>query len=184
MKIQRFNESYNYEYEDYSRPKNMSKEIFEYLENFAGSCDYNIIEWVSSVSNNTKLKQYSNLTKSKKSALYFSESKNLQKIKELIEIQNHIDELDKEYKNIIKNKDRIHVEASNELIYLFQEELLNSDFDKFFELFIEDLYNEYINGYIDDEEIYYDIHPNIMKEYGKKIIENINILIQSKKYNL
>lgn len=104
MKIQRFNEAYNYNSDEYAKPKDLSKKEYSYITDFAASADYNIIEWVSSICGKTKLKDFKNLTKSEKDAITFSELKDFKKLKELLELNKHIKDLDNEYKKILKKK--------------------------------------------------------------------------------
>lgn len=183
MKIQRFNEKYNYDVDNYIPSNELPNKVNSFILDLNGNLDTNIIEWVSDISKSTKLKEYSNITKSEKMSLDFSESKKLEKLKSLINKNKEIGELEKRIKLLVKEKERLHTEACSEVLYNFQKDLINSDFDTFYKKFISEEVDDYIEGY-EDEIFYSDVHPQIMKEYGDKIKNYVEILISSKKYNL
>lgn len=188
MKIQKFNEDYIYEYDRYSKSKNISKKEYDFIDSFGIN---DIISWVSDSSKRTNLKEFTNLTKSEKDILKLSELKNLSKIKNFLDISRNIIKMENEYDKLLEERDMLYTDAANEVLYVFQEELINKDFKSFFEIFIQDSYEIYYynneqdnDNEIDYKEIYSDVHPRIMNKYKKEIIENVNMIIASKKYNI
>ena len=78
-----------------------------------------------------------------------------------------------------QKKEKLKIEAGAELLYNFQEDLFNRDFNSFYKFFIEDGVEE-SNGDIEDILRFSEIHPKILKKYRDKII----IGISANKYNI
>ncbi len=170
MKIERFNKI----------NEKLSYDVLDYIESFDESCDDGAIQWIIDVSKNTKLPEYqyalSKDFKDFEKSKSFQESKklkNVEKYKEvLIEMNNIEREYKRTYNKLVKKEEKLKLEAANEIMYKFQEDLLINDIDSFYKLFLEE---EDVN----DIE-YGETHPNIIKKYKNKI----NILISTKRYNL
>jgi hypothetical protein len=71
-------------------------------------------------------------------------------------------------------KDKIFIEAQNELLYKFQEDLLLKDFENFKEFFIDEYFR--LSGELDQT----DIHPDILKKYKNDIL----IKLDTSKFNI
>lgn len=175
MKIQRFNESLDdlFSYPELKKSKKLSKKIKDFIINFSEYSDDNLIECISHISTNTKLTkltEYDNLINPIK-LRELAISKNIESIKEYADLDEESLELIEEYNNIEKKvkilldkKNQLLTEVSNDLFYAFQEDLILKDFDGFYNIFMKD--------FIDDlnlDDIFYEIHPDIMKKYGKVI---------------
>jgi len=164
MKIERFNES------EFS--KNLSDEINDYITNFDDSVDIDIPSWIDSVSEHTNLKEYKNIFSSINKSLKFAYKKNLKKFEKYCLSFKEIENLEKKIETLKNNKDILYKEAINELLYKFQEDLINNDIKNFKLLFIEDR--------SDEDDKLSDIHPDIIKKYSKEI----EVIIDTEKYNL
>ena len=172
MKIQRFtniNES-------------LASDVKEFVENFAGSTDGGIVDWVDTVVGNTKLKEYHNFMSSPKKALDFATSKNLKKLTSYLLIDKEIEDKEKELEKLFLKKETLSTASGDELLFKFQEELLDRDFNSFYEFFIKDSIEE-SDGTIEDIIKYSEIHPRILKKY-KDIKDRIQISMAANKYNL
>jgi hypothetical protein len=171
MKIERFN----------NINENLTIHVKDFIENFAGGTDNGIIDWVDVVSDNTKLNDYKNFMSSRKKALNFARSKNFKKLEEYLLIDNEIANKEKEIEKLNKKKENLNIGASEELLYKFQEDLLNiNDFDNFYQFFIEDSVENSPTNEIEDILKYSEIHPRILKKYKNKIV----IGVSAKKYNI
>lgn len=185
MKINRFNENINTEINDRANIKSVNQYIFD----FSDAVGENLIDWVSEISNNTKLKEYKKTktydSKYRKSALKFANDKKLENFKKYILIDNDIEKLEKEITKLQKHRDNnLYNSASSEVLYNFQIELLEKDFKSFYTYFmVENI--EYAKEQSKIEypiDIYGDIHPNIIKNIKYKQMIDINL--DSMKYNL
>lgn len=162
MKIQKFNES-------------LSPDIKEYVQDFIGSVDNDVPDWISFISSQTKLKEYKGSNK-----LSFAKIRDLKKLEEYLSIDSKISRLTKQIEKLEESKENLEIEASNELLYKYQEELLEKDFDSLFKLFIEDEMSE-SNDFEDEQQFpYTNLHPQIIKKYKDDILFKIN----AKRYNL
>jgi len=167
MKIERFN----------SINENLASDVKQFAEDFTGNTDSGIIDWISVVGNETKLSEYKNFTDKK--ALNFAKSRNLKKVLEYLPIDKEIEKKEKELEQLNTKKEKLKIEAGAELLYNFQEDLFNRDFNSFYKFFIEDGVEE-SNGDIEDILRFSEIHPKILKKYRDKII----IGISANKYNI
>jgi len=120
----------------------------------------------------------------KKTIVEISKIKNLKKlqqyIKDIYEVDDLIDTLEKK-----RNEASIsYTEGINELLYTFQEDLMNNNFRNFYELFI-DGYDEDID-WNDEEAIEnsFEVHPDLYKKYKYEIKNSIQALKNMNKYNL
>lgn len=161
MKIQKFNESLN-------------PDIKEYVQDFISSVDNDVPDWISFISSQTKLKEYKGSNK-----LSFAKIRDLKKLEEYLSIDSKISRLTKQIEKLEESKQDLEIEASNELLYKYQEELLEKDFDSLFKLFIEDEMSE-ANDFEDEQFPYTNLHPEIIKKYKDDILFKIN----AKRYNL
>jgi len=166
MKVKRFNENSNSK-----KIKEFILDFSDILDNnlkFLGQGTANIIEWIENVAPEY-LPEYQNL-----------KSNNFSKLKNLDKFFNKIGEIEEKEKKIIKLKRerlKLLINASSELLYKFQEDLINKNFEIFEDFFIyEDDESEEIEG----AEKYPEIHPEILIKYGDKI----KMLLDTKKYNL
>jgi hypothetical protein len=175
MKILRFNEeTEEVDYENYpiqNASKNLSGEINGYIDNFISTIDSDFFEWITSVADKTNVKEYKNLESPQ-----LIKDKNLKIFDNYLVNQKRIAKTEKILDNLEKYKNKIYFDAINEVLYKFQEDLLDKDPDWFFSVFIED--------YIDDQNIRddesWDIHPDILKNHK----DEIDLLLNAKKYNL
>ena len=166
MKIKKFNEIL-------SPPKSFaSSKAIEYADNFNGAVDDpSVFHWIDTVSQPGEkiisLPEYINILSPD-----FFKDKDETKFKVYKEyLTNEID-INKMENLIIDLRNRnkeIYFEAVSEVLYNFQQDLIEKDFDGFYTLFVD--------GYEAPE---YDIHPDIMRRY-KGVI---NTRIEAKKYNL
>lgn len=162
MKIQKFNESLN-------------PDIKEYVQDFISCVDNDVPDWISFISSQTKLKEYKGSNK-----LSFAKIRDLKKLEEYLSIDSKISRLTKQIEKLEESKEDLEIEASNELLYKYQEELLEKDFDSLFKLFIEDEMFE-SNDFEDEQQFpYTNLHPQIIKKYKDDILFKIN----AKRYNL
>jgi hypothetical protein len=179
MKIQKFNEKFLIEVETY-------------LEDFNNSVGYSILDWIETVSSNTKLKEYKNVNwdnlNSIKKIPKLIEDKNFKYYNKFLNILNSIKELENKITLLDKQKEKLEEEVTNEVMYKFQEELLEKDIDGFYKLFLEHLIEESTkNNY--EFEIFDDIHPSIYKKYKNVInkisqVEELKIKRNLIKYNV
>lgn len=169
MKILRFNENKN----------------TDFIDSFTDAIGINLHEWISEISKNTKLKEYSiintyNIPNAKKT-IKFAEQKNFQYLKKFAETEIEIYEMEKKMKKLRKFLDnKLYFNVGNEIMYNFQLELLEKDFQSF--------YNYFIKSNIEDKieypeiNIFEDIHPKILNNPKyRKIIE---LQIDISKYNI
>lgn len=166
MKIQRFNESTSQTIKDF---------ILDFTDN-AGD----IPDWINTIAPET-LKEYENVLffnrRELKKSLKFADDKNLPKFKEYMLLDGKIEKMKKEIDNLIKYKETVsYVEGSSELLYRFQLDLLENDYDKFYEFFLKDQIEE------EYENIYSEVHPNLIKNIKYKKMIDVNI--DANKYNL
>ena len=104
-----------------------------YIEGFDGSCDEGIIGWIQNVAKSTNLKEYTNIYNKK-----FQEDKNLVAYAKFIDIEKKMDDAQKLIEKLEKSKEKLEINAKNELMYKFQEDLLENDPSSFYRLFIEE----------------------------------------------
>lgn len=181
MKIHKFNENEKWVANDDESEEGPTypKTIKEFLTDFIDNLSDNVDDWISEVSVNTKLKEYKKLSSSLsfKNSLNFSEEKNFKNFKNYLLSDIEIEKLEKEIEKLKKHRDEVlYFKSSNELLYNFQKELLEKDFDSFYELFLkEQIENEY-------EYIYDEVHPTILK--NKKYKNIIDFELTKNKYNL
>lgn len=145
----------------------LSDEVWSYVEDFKGRVDFSVFNWIGQVAKGTKLKEYSKLSTFNPKII---KEKNFKYLEKYLNIENEIMKKQVEINKLENSKERLEIEASNEALYKFQEELLDKDFDSFYTLFID--------GFEQDNET--DIHPDIFKKYKNKIELNLS----TKKYNL
>ena len=126
MKIERFN----------SINENLTSDVKKFIESFTDNTDNGIVDWVGSVAINTKLNDYKKFTDSMKKELNFAKSKNFKKLEEFLLIDKEVENKEKEIERLNKKKESLSILAGDELLYKFQEDLLNMDFDSFYDLFI------------------------------------------------
>lgn len=177
MKILKFNESIEPPDNFENHPK-LSDEINNFLDEFGGSTDYGIPDWIDSLSYNTKLKEYRDFTSSNKKMIKIADEKNIPNLKKYIILDAEINKLEKQINKNKNLQNKLYTLISNELIYKFQEELLEKDFDNFYVLFLKDAIEDANND--NTEIIYYDVHPEILKKYG----DEIEMRIDANNYNL
>lgn len=143
----------------------LSDGVFDYIDDLNDRVDGGIFNWISTVSKDTKLKEYAKLSE-------FNPTLIAQKNFKFIEKYRNIDkEIFKKYaeiRKLEKSKEKLELEMNNEVLIKFQDELINTDFESFYKIFMG------------DEEEYWDIHPTIMKKYSKMI----DLIRKTKKYNL
>ena len=184
MKIQKFNER-------------VSTEVENFLDILNGEVDHSILDWISSISRNTILKEYSNIfydddniyTKTElNKKIKLANDKNFKYYKKYLETGIEINNLYNQAEKLKKQNEKLLNDVNSEVVYKFQEELIQKDINEFYIFFLKDLIEESsINNY--EYEILNDIHPNIYKKY-KNIINNIpevkdwNLKKNSAKYNL
>jgi hypothetical protein len=175
MKVKKFNEVYGYEDEDNSNIEespNLSKRINNFIKELDSSVDDTIFDYILYISHSTKLTEYQNITSMfqlDENFLKFANEKGLDKLKEYAQLDKEIFKKQKEIDDIKEEKKIIYAEASSQLLYKYQEELLEKDFDNFYEFFIKD-----------SEKIQDDIHPDILKKYK----DQIKLKLDARKYNL
>jgi len=175
MKIKRFN----------NINENLTSVVKEFIRNFDDSTDSGIIDWVDTVSVDTNLHDYKNFTSSSRKALSFARSKNLKKLEEYFLVDKEIEIKEKEFQEEIERlrlkKENLSIIAGDELLYKFQEDLLNNNyFNKFYDFFIKDSIENSSDSNIEDIIEYSEIHPKILKKYRSKILISIN----TTKYNI
>ncbi len=141
MKIKKFNEESDYDisFKRYIKPINNSEKIKTFIKNFTDNAG-DIPDWINQVAVTTKIPEYKNAIAYNKwlrdKALVFSDKKNLKKYKEYILIDEEIDKLQKEIDKLNNYKENTaYVKGTSELMYNFQKELLDKDFEKFYEFF-------------------------------------------------
>lgn len=152
----------------------LSDDVFGYVDDFKGRVDFSVFDWIGTVAKGTKLKEYSKLSMFNPK---FIKEKNFRYIEKYLNIENEIFKKQNEINKLENSKEKLEIEASNEALYKFQEELLDKDFDSFYRLFID--------GFEEDEieegtETIWDVHPEIFKKYEKQI----TLKLSAKKYNL
>lgn len=169
MKILRFNENKN----------------TDFIENFTDTTGINVHEWISDISTNTKLKEYSiidtyNIPNAKKT-IKFAEQKNFPYLKKFAETELEIYELEKKMEKLRKFlDDKLYLKVGDEVMYNFQLELLEKDFQSF--------YNFFIKSNIEDKteypeiDIFEDIHPRILN--NSKYRKLIELQVDTSKYNI
>lgn len=183
MKIQRFNEAIEPPENEFQHSSKLSKDVNEFLDEFDGSVDNTIFDWVEIVSNKTKLK-YPKFTSSAKNSLNFANNKNLKFFRDYITEDIKISQLEKEIIKIKKKRDKLYTLASNEVLLKFQEELIEKDFDSFWTIFVDEPNDHQVID-MNADKVYTDIHPDIFDKYKHiKKINDINIINNLKKYNL
>lgn len=160
----------------------LDSEVKEFIDNFRGSVDYSIPDWISSISKQTKLKEYKDcdLINSKK-VIQFVQNKDLKYYSVYAKLSDKIENLNKQIEILMKNQDKIRDRADSELLLKFQEELLEKDINKFYEFFV-DVHNE--GDWIEDTSIC-DVHPDLINKYGEKeFFKQFEHIPVAKKYNL
>lgn len=173
MKIQRFNENIDFDYEstNVKFSKKLSYEVNEYIDNFDSSVDFTIMDWYDTIISELKQKP---IFASDKKSIEFAKSKNLKSLEKYLTIDSEIDKLDKKIETLEISKKIYYTEGSSELLYWFQEDLLKNNKNIFIKLFMEE------NNNMESVENFSDIHPDIIKKYKK----DIELILNSKKYNL
>jgi len=161
MKIDRFNES------SVLSP-HLSKKVNDFIDDFNGSIDNDIFDWIDTVSDITKLDEYKNFTYSNDNVVKLANDKGLKKLKEYAYINSEIIKLESKLQLLNDKLSFLHVDAASETLYKFQEDLINNDFDGFYKVFL------------DDDNGLSDVHPEILDKYEKEI----KIKMDSKKYNI
>ena len=164
--------------------KVLSNPTKEYLKGFNDAVDTDIFHWISDISKGTKVDEYTWLLGYKVSSIT---DKKFDTYKEYTDCFREKMKLEKEYekklKILEKEEDKLFWKASSEVMFKFQEDLLNKDFDNFYKFFIEDSLENYT------DVVEYDanndwIHPDIAKKYGKFIKEMVELRADTQKYNL
>jgi hypothetical protein len=173
MKVKRFSEAWTqafghggYNDDDdrlvKTRSKNLSKKVFKFIENLYDSVNYEIINYICDLAEESGHDEY-NLKKT--DFIKLAESKNLNKLKEYELNAIEISKKEEELKKLNEKNEFLYQEASSELVYSFQEFLLENDFDSFYKYFM-----------VESD----DIHPDILTKYK----EEIKLKVEAKKYNL
>ena len=151
---------------------NESENITDYIQDFDGSCDDGIIGWIQYVAKGTNLKEYTNIYDKK-----FQEDKKLVAYNKFVDAENKINNAQKEIYKLEKLKIFFEIKAKSEIMYKFQEDLLEKDTSSFYRLFVDEEYwGENENG----EDDYGETHPNIIKKYKEKL----DTILAAKKYNV
>lgn len=167
MKIKRFDENMITE--------RVSSKVRDFVETFTDGLDSNVMDYVRIF---PEMPEYENIDSNKK-YIKFAEKYNLINLKKYLDVDIKIEQLRKEAYKLEQYKEEggsLYLNASYELLYKFQEDLINKNFDKFVELILD--VDENDDGIIEDPfEL---VHPNILIKY-KKIIE---LKLSAKKYNL
>ena len=157
------------------------KSIKDYIEDFDSAIHDYSHDWIAEISQQTKLKEYKNASLNtygvnKYTVIKFAEKKQFKNLKEYILKDDKISELQKEIAKIEKQKESLYIKVADEVQYKFQSELLEQDFDNFYKYYLSDAIND------EEEDIYIDIHPNIIK--NKKYKNLIDTKLLAKKYNI
>jgi hypothetical protein len=161
MKINKFtNESVKY-----------NTDVKEFVEEFLGSLDDDIPDWISNVSKRYNIKEFKN-----SNTPSFANRNNLTSYQEYLSIDKKIDSLHESIRKLENRRDSLQIKVGGELLYNFQKHLLESNFKLFYELFINDSFVDNESTDINNTEI----HPNILKKYG----DRINVLLDANKYNI
>ena len=153
--------------------ENLTTDVKQFITDFEANTDFGIIDWIGNVADRTKLNDYKNFIDSSKKTLIFANSKNFKKLTEFILIEDEIAKKEKEVEKLNLKKSNLLIAASDELLYKFQEDLLNKDFNNFYDFFIKDSEEE--SGYTNIEDIieHAEIHPKLLKKYRNNILLNI-----------
>lgn len=181
MKINKFNEKDDYaESSDNKKSMTQAQKIKEFIRDFTGNAG-DIPDWLNQIAPSTKATEYGNAIAYNnmliKKALKFADDKNLPKYKEYILIDGKIEKLQKEIDKLTEYKEEVlYVKGTSELMFSFQKELLEKDFNNFYKLFLEE---QIVEQY---DNIYDEVHPDILKNKNLKNIIDLNIT--SMKYNL
>ncbi len=177
MKIEKFNESNTYHENVWKRSKNLSKKVFDFIESLDGSVDYNIQTWISYIAKATNHKEYKNLLMSPflDETINFLDEKQLKIYKEYIDYELKEESLQRELDETKKKRIALYPEAASEIVYKFQEDLIENDFASFYKFFIQEENQEN-----QDLKKNGDIHPDILNKY----YDEIKFKIEALKYNL
>lgn len=182
MKINKFNENSDYTDSSNDNKKSITQaqKIKEFIRDFTSNAG-DIPDWLNTVAPSTKVPEYSNAISYNnmliKKAMKFADDKNLPEYKKYILIDSEIEKMQKEIDKLTKYKEEIaYVKGTSELMYSFQKELLEKDFNKFYEFFLEE---QIVEQY---DDIYSEVHPNILKD--KKLKKLIDLYLSTMKYNL
>ena len=100
--------------------------------------------------------------------------------KQFVEFSNEIEKLNLKISKLEENQDEVRDRADSELLLKFQEELLEKDFEKFYEFFI-DPGND--GEWLTDVTLT-DVHPDLLNRYGDDFFEQFKHIPAAKKYNL
>jgi len=153
--------------------ESLSEEVLDYVSNITGTVDYSIPYWIANISNQTKLKEYINAEEES-----FAKSKNFKKMEQYLSVGKEIDSLNKKIENLEIKKENLEFEAASEILYKFQEELIEKDFESFYELFMKEVVDDCEGE--DEDFILSDIHPDIVKKY----LKDVKMHLDAKKYNI
>jgi hypothetical protein len=171
MKIKKFNQILE------------NRNVDEYIADFEGSVDHdNILYWIEQV---TPFEEYKNFTNDNyKKPLRFAKNKKLKNLEKWLIKSKELDKLYKELDKLNHQVDELHRLASGEVLYTFQEDLLNKDFDNFYDIFIKDSLENGYEEYEYEEMVFWEIHPNIEEKYKDRILDRVKIKNDTDKYNL
>ena len=168
MKIQKFN----------NISESLSDKIEDFIIKFEEDIEFGVFDWIKNVSIHTKIPEFGYCDD-----LSFISEKKIKTAYKYISLDKKIDYLYDKIQNIeeeinilTEEKDKIETKASSDLLYKFQEELLEKDSDSFYYLFIK----EYIESKNNDKLVNTGIHPNILRKYKNNIILKLNSI----KYNI
>jgi len=182
MKINKFDENSDYvkSSEDNEKQMTHAQKIKEFITNFTDNVT-DIPDWINHIANNTNVPEYKDVifynNMLLKKSLKFAEDKNLQKYKEYMLLDGKIEKMQEEIDKLIKYKEEIaYVKGTSELMYSFQKDLLEKDFNNFYKLFLEE---QIVEQY---DNIYDEVHPDILK--NKELKKLIDLYIDTMKYNL
>lgn len=144
--------------------------IKDYIEDFDSATDEGIISWIQYVAKSTNLKEYTNIYNKK-----FQEEKKLTAYNKFIDLEKKLNDAQNIVYKLERSKEKLEINAKSEILYKFQEDLLENDPNNFYLLFIHE-------GNPDNTEEfkYGDTHPNIIKKYKSKL----DLILAAKKYNL
>jgi hypothetical protein len=156
--------------------------LYGWVNDLHNSVDVDIPDYIVGLAPKTKLPEYENIliANSEEKTKELIQQKGLVKYQKYWNMTEELYKLENKMEDLRKAKDELYFEAANELIYKWQEDLFENDFDSFYLFFIED------SGYLDDKDDanLNDIHPDLLKKHYDDIKWKIEVFSDAKKYNL
>jgi len=190
MKIKKFNESYYIDdlHDITLYPESsLSTEIYNFIEEFSSSADDGIIGYISTTATNYKIKltEYKNIFDNKNKLINLANMKKLKNLQKFSLLEKEIHDIENRVEKLMILKNKLLTKSYNELFYKYQEDLLLNDSNNFYNIFLKDSieWNDSNPDNIEDN-IYGEIHPDILKKYTNKIDEISGYYVSSKKFNL